>query len=335
MKKKILSFVVATMMLASVFTVARAAEVPFTDLDKDAWYYDEVVAAYERGIMVGTSDTTFEPNSPVTREMFVTALSRVLDADLSRYNPGFLYGDVDANSGRYYLRPIMWAWEEDILVGISYPENDTKYFGLGMAVTREQIATFLNRVLVNNFLVLPQADKVIKCTDTPSNWAKSSVDVMLKSGIMYGSTNGSFMPKKSATRAEVAAILVRFVNSLQQATADFDFSADDAIMAIIDAYENKTYISERQYFTEDTELIQQLINYINEAPILKVEKTTDPSDRRPDNMTQLHFKKQVRKDSCDLIIHSDGKTVYYKDYLYSFEDGYLQPILDAVASTSL
>ena len=86
MTGKLLSLLLAVLMLTALMPLsALAAELPFTDVPQDAWYYPVVREAYEKGITNGVTRTTFEPNATVTREQFLVMLFRAAGFDLSQY----------------------------------------------------------------------------------------------------------------------------------------------------------------------------------------------------------------------------------------------------------
>lgn len=237
MKERIISIFLVISMLVCCGTVCYADESvsPFTDVDSDAWYYDEVIGAYNEGIMVGTSKDKFEPDAVMTREMFVTALLRTFDIDateiLENYYGGMRTGFFYDVEYKWYADSVCWAAQEDvrIVAGIGKNEKGFKIFGVGMSVSRQDMATFVSRVLERYYLTLPDdADASKEFKDEISDYAKEAVEVLRKSGIVHGTDDGVFSAKKNSTRAEVAAILFRLHNKLKNASARFDFDTEDA-----------------------------------------------------------------------------------------------------------
>lgn len=179
---------------------------PFVDVSKDDWFYDDVKYVNKNGLMNGTSSTTFEPNSPLTRDMFVTILWRAEGKPQTNY--AMTFNDVPANT--YYTEAVRWAASEKIVKGYSETE-----FGPSDKITREQIAAIIHRYagykgynvsVGDNTDVLAYADyKDI------SDWALESVIFCKQNGIMKGNDLNEFKPLDSTLRSEAAAIIRRFI----------------------------------------------------------------------------------------------------------------------------
>ncbi len=326
--KKIVSvlIIICILLCFSPVCIAADTELPFTDLDKNAWYYDDIKEAYYQGIMMGVSDTKFEPDAPVTREMFLTAFARAIDADFSYTNPDNRWQDIDyQGQPRYYTNSIFWMANQKIAYGV-----DENLFGLGLLVTREEIAVFIDRMLNNDFLVLPQTDNVEDIKDVPSQWADKGVKTMLSSGVMRGKGNGIFAPKDNATRAEVAAVLLRLTALLDKATAKFEFSSEKAVMIIIDGYENGDFVDEQKYFTEDTEEILKFVEYINAMPVTHAKRLTRKTGW-PEKATIFTIKNRGTA-SQSIVIYEDGVTIRTESCEYTVLSEYLLPIIELLQS---
>lgn len=180
---------------------------PFTDVKKDSWYENDVRFVFRNGLMVGTDETTFRPQSPTTRGMIVTILYRLEDEPpISCYNP---FRDVPA--GKYYSGAVEWALYHDIVYGYTQDK-----FGPNDSVTREQLATFLFRYAMDkdystsdwaDLSGFVDANKISNYADIPMRWAVGA-------GLLYGKENRTLDPRGKATRAEVAAILHRFYENV-------------------------------------------------------------------------------------------------------------------------
>ncbi len=162
----------------------------------------------------------------MTREMFVTALYRM--AQIGVANEGaflFEYDDANYNNkNKWYYYPVVWATDMGVTLGI-----DENNFGIGMPVTREQIATFIYRYLNNRFIAVsvPLAKEPAGAfTDAPSDFAKDAVECMRLTGIVNGVGNDKFAPKSTATRAEAAAMLCRLYEASKDAVYSFNFETD-------------------------------------------------------------------------------------------------------------
>ena len=181
---------------------------PYADVAADSWYYDAVKYVTDEGIMNGTSATTFSPMTTTNRAMIITMLWRMEGSPAVNY--AMDYTDVPADA--YYTEAVRWATSEQIMGG--YGDG---LFGPENAVTREQMATILNRYAAykdydvsgqNDLASYPDAGTVSEYAKTAMGWA---VDAGLISGI-----DGSLVPKGGANRAQVATMLMRFADSVAQ-----------------------------------------------------------------------------------------------------------------------
>lgn len=179
-------------------------ENPFADVDEDDWYYDNVRYAYENKLFSGVSDTEFAPNEEMTRAMLVTVLYRAEDEPAVVKNIPFV--DIDMNE--YYTNAVIWAAENEIVNG--YDENT---FGPNDKITREQIASIIKRYADFKGVDTTQTGSLSQFTDETniSDWARENVSWGVGVGLISGKGNGILDPRGNATRAEVAAILQRFL----------------------------------------------------------------------------------------------------------------------------
>ena len=176
----------------------------FTDVSKNDWFYDDVSYVYENGIMDGVSAETFAPNATLTRGMIVTILYRM--ENKPAVSGASRFTDVDANA--WYGAPVAWAAEHGIVTG--YSETA---FGPNDPVTREQLAAILYRYAVykgmsavtleQNLSRFTDADQISAYAVPAMNWAVGK-------GLINGA-DGKLSPKASATRAQVAAIIHRYL----------------------------------------------------------------------------------------------------------------------------
>ena len=184
---------------------------PFTDVREADWFYDDVVYAYENGLFSGTSDTTFSPNASMTRAMLVTVLYRLEGQPTVSGRSGF--SDVKLNS--YYEDAVTWAADNGIVNG-----TGATTFSPNANVTREQMAAILYRYAqykqygttasagLNGF---SDAAKVSAYAKAPLSWAVAEK--------LVNGSEGRLLPTGNATRAQVAAILHRFVENVAKTTA--------------------------------------------------------------------------------------------------------------------
>lgn len=201
MKKPLISVFCAVAMACSFHA---AALTNFTDVHPEDWYCDAVNYVVSNNLFNGTSATTFSPSQPMTRGMFVTVLGRMAEVDTENYTDTS-FSDVPATA--YYAPYISWANGEGIVSGI---DNDR--FSPDESVTREQIAKMLftyaqSLQIDTNIDFIP--DKYYDYTDyrTVSRYASQAVSWCVNKGIINGS-NGKINPQDTATRAEVATMLM-------------------------------------------------------------------------------------------------------------------------------
>ena len=176
----------------------------FTDVAPGAWYIDAVQYAYDNGLMTGTSATTFEPNTATTRGMIVSILHRLEDAPVVNYLMTF----DDVADGEWYAEAVRWAASENIVAGYS----DTA-FGPNDPITREQLAAILyNYAEWKGMDVSARAD-LSRYSDQPSAWADDVMEWAVAEGLISGTSATTLDPQGTATRAQVAAILQRFLEN--------------------------------------------------------------------------------------------------------------------------
>ena len=179
-------------------------ENPFTDVKESDWFYENVRYAYENKLFSGVSDTVFAPNTEMTRAMLVTVLYRAEGEPAVAKNIPF----ADINMSEYYANAVIWASANGIVKG--YDENT---FAPGDNITREQIAAIMERYADFKGSDTTQTGDLSQFTDEAeiSDWARENVAWAVGAGLISGKGNGILDPLGNATRAEVAAILQRFL----------------------------------------------------------------------------------------------------------------------------
>ena len=174
----------------------------FIDVAPDAWYKDAIQYAYDNGLMTGVSDTEFAPEATTTRAMIVSILAR-LEGVTTAQAAGF--ADVD---DEWYATAVNWAANVGVVNG--YEDNT---FRPNTAITREQLAAILmNYAAYKGEDVSNRAD-LTSYTDQPSTWAQEAMQWAVAEGLISGVTNDQLQPQGNATRAQVAAILQRFLDN--------------------------------------------------------------------------------------------------------------------------
>jgi len=177
------------------------SEDTFADVKKDAWYYDFVKYVYENSIMQGT-ENGFEPDNPMTRAQFITSVFRLKNQKVTKRNNPF--SDVEDNS--WYTDAVLWGYENGYISGMG---NNT--FAPDKAITREQIISILYR-LSGHPKITDEDTYILNFDDAEniSEWAKDAMIWAINSKIINGISSKILAPDSIATRAQLAAILMRF-----------------------------------------------------------------------------------------------------------------------------
>lgn len=189
----------------SIYGIGYKNPVPvFTDI-KNHWAEDNIIFVASRGLLAGTGNNQFSPDTGMTRGMFVTALGRLAGIDQADYKTG-KFTDVKADA--YYAPYVNWAAEKGIVNGTS-----ATTFSPDTNITREQMAVIMANYAKKLGYDLPVAHDAVTFVDNAqiSGWAAKEVKAMQQAGIMAGKGGNRFDPKGTATRAEVATVLRRFV----------------------------------------------------------------------------------------------------------------------------
>ncbi len=212
MKKRVCSFLLACVLAASalpVFTASAAGRV-FHDVPKKEWYAGYVYAMADKGIINGTSNTTFAPGTYVSRAEFVKMLaaSLVSQSEIDQYKGMGQFTDVPA--GQWFEPYVNWAAQHGIANG-----SDGKFTPDG-SVTRQEAASFMVRAAKAYPDKVDLSDKnapiVFKDQDKIASWAIGDVSACQKAGIMNGNDDGTFAPGSKTPRCQAAAMLCRLVN---------------------------------------------------------------------------------------------------------------------------
>lgn len=179
---------------------------PFTDVRETDWFYDDIVFAYENGLFSGTTATTFSPYAPMTRAMLVTVLYRLEGEPAVTGRSGF----SDVTIGSYYEAAVTWAADNGIVNGTS-----ATTFSPSENVTREQMAAILCRYAQYKQYGTSASASLSAFSDDAavSTYAKAPLSWAVAEKLVNG-TDGKLLPRASATRAQVAAILHRFVENI-------------------------------------------------------------------------------------------------------------------------
>ncbi len=180
------------------------APLPFPDVTEGDWFYDAVRYAYETGLMDGVGDSLFAPNSETTRAQLVTILYRLAGEP----EPGGDSGFADVAAGTWYTDAVAWAAENGIVNGVS----DTEFVP-GDDITREQLAAILYRYAAcQGYDVSQRADlSGFGDAESISGYAQEALSWAHAQGLVLGFEDGSLRPQGTASRAQIAAVLMRFL----------------------------------------------------------------------------------------------------------------------------
>ena len=176
---------------------------PFTDVADDAWYKEAVDYVYANGLMSGTSATTFAPNMLLSRAMIAQVVHNLEDNPAAAEQGVF----TDVAAGAWYANAVDWAAGEEIVSGYGNGK-----FGPEDNITREQMALILYGYAQYKGYDVSASGELSSFTDgaSTSSWAAEAVQWAVGSGLLSGKGGGVLDPQGTATRAEVASILMRF-----------------------------------------------------------------------------------------------------------------------------
>ena len=175
----------------------------YSDVSAAAWYGDAVDFVTSHELFYGVSDTQFAPAQPMTRSMLVAVLYRLEDEPEAAVSETFR----DVKDGAWYTEAVQWASETAIVAGY-----DNGLFGVSDSVTREQLVTILYRYAKRQGLAGAAADLTAYADSASvSSWASEAMAWAVGSGIVSGRTATTLAPKDTASRAEVASMMLRLV----------------------------------------------------------------------------------------------------------------------------
>lgn len=203
-------FVEVTVSHLSIFVVLPAETMPFTDVASDAWYFEAVQYVYDNGLFNGTSTATFSPNTEMTRAMLATVLYRMA-GEPSGVGENAPFTDVAMDS--WYTDAVAWANENGIVSGYG-----NGLFGGNDSITREQLVVMLYRYAKFMKHDTAAAGDLSAFTDAgdASDWAVEALRWAYAEGLITGRTATTIVPQGTATRAEVATLLMRFGGDLAE-----------------------------------------------------------------------------------------------------------------------
>ena len=186
---------------------------PFTDVSEKDWFYNDAMFVYKNGLMLGTSKTLFSPHGTVTRGMMATILWRMEGSLAPKGENSF----TDVEAGRWYADAITWAAENGIFAGYSMDK-----FGPDDPITREQLTAIFYRYADYKGYKLTVTENLDKFEDADkiTDYAKMVMQWAVGNGLIKGKSETLLDPQGTATRAEISAMLHRFIEKAKPMQAD-------------------------------------------------------------------------------------------------------------------
>lgn len=182
-----------------------SAYTPFADVSPNAWYFEAVSFVYDKGLMEGTSNYAFSPDADLSRGMLAAILYRMAGSpEVSGYST---FGDVPTTA--YYARAIAWAQDHGIVTGVS-----AESYKPDSPVTREQLVAILSRYAqYKGYETSVSYDYLSTYGDasSASAYAREALNWAVARGVIDGQSGGVLAPTATASRAEVAQVLMNYL----------------------------------------------------------------------------------------------------------------------------
>lgn len=356
--KRFISIIVAFVLILAIAIPVMAddntasAEKSFTDVKEGSWFYNSVSYCAKNGIMIGVTDSEFQPNTNMTRAMFVTVLYRISGENAPSTASSF----TDVPEAAWYSDAVKWAKQNNIANGITKTE-----FAPNARVTREQMCTFIvrfsdhmgyaltapeeklgaDRILFNELYstILGVSKELSVFIDTYdiSDYAVDNVYACYEQGIILGMSEGVFEPKGYATRAQACTMLVRFIRNMTTESEIASDGENGTVITIKDLYGTYATVNEKTTENED-----------GTTSVHTVYNTDDPSDMSyvsdeilNDTVTlsskTVYADGSIEESSFDIekkthtLKNSDGSTVVT---IYDIEEDEIGQSLIPVKSTT-
>lgn len=279
MKTKLVSLLLCLTVLVGMlpYSVTAASDNPFTDVASDAYYYEPVLWAVDRGITTGTTENTFSPDSACTRGQIVTFLYRAAGCpEVSTENMYF----TDVKETEYYYTAVAWALEQNITAGIS-----ATAFGPDDPCTRGQIVTFLYR-----FAGSPETPTDgMYFTDVAADaYYYAPVAWALAQNITTGISATAFGSDDACTRGQIVTFLYRYMST------DFEIVTQPADHQMQSSYESASFTVEVAGGCAPYEY-QWVVCYGSELSRQEPVSSVETSNTLTRNFTDYDF------DDCDRI----------------------------------
>ena len=199
----------------------------FTDIDRNAWYHSSIDYAIEKGLFAGVSENRFSPDSNMTRAMLVTVLFRFMQSPEPHWDNRF----KDIEPDKWYTDATLWANENGFITGTS-----SDYFTPDADITREQAVTILYRFASSQAFDLSSDNDLTQYEDKNeiSGYAMAAMSWAVTHGIINGTSQTRISPSGKATRAQIAAMLMRFIPQMEASRPghEHEFHSDETTSRI-------------------------------------------------------------------------------------------------------
>ena len=190
--------------------IEGASDLPFSDVTPEDWCYEQIQQLYTMGILNGTGTHTFSPDGALTRAQVVVMLHRCAGSPESDGQLPF----SDVTQDAWYADAVAWAVENGLVNG--YEDNT---FAPNAVITRQQLAVLLYRCAgspESDGMILREYDDGNRVAD----YAAPAVRWALETGILTGTDASTISPEDTATRAQTAVILGRYLSQVSQENTD-------------------------------------------------------------------------------------------------------------------
>ncbi len=196
-------------------------ENPFIDVAADKWYTEPILYCFEKGYMTGVSEDTFDYKGTMDRQMFATILAKIDGADTSSYTE-MSFSDVKA--GQWYSNAIEWAYQNEYAAGVG-----EGIYGRKNPVTREQMAMFFYTYSEKNGINVTGRTDITGFADynRVHEYALEALSWAVNVGIISGTSDTTLSPRDSATRAQVAVIVMSYVENVKNAVVEEPETPDE------------------------------------------------------------------------------------------------------------
>ncbi|MBQ3100873.1 MAG: S-layer homology domain-containing protein [Clostridia bacterium] len=293
----------------------------FVDVAEGKWYEEAVEYVTEKGYFSGTSQNTFEPKTEMTRAMFVTVLAALSGENLDGFK---IIKFADVKEGSWYNAAVAWAFAKGIVSGTSETAFSPK-----ASINRQEACVMLCKYIdcYGYTLTVDGSDFIASDDDKISSWAKESVYKINSYGIMTGKGEGVFDPKGTATRAEVAQMIMK----LDMAISETKMLNVDEVEIIIEGLEKSTkimHVSDSHLTLTDSSDTIDAVNYQKTREEMFMSEVTDgvTATQRFDRVI-----KYAETNEIDLIALSGdivdaptwGNINYFKNKMNSTEVDHL------------